>query len=179
MERCLRNRPPVRPFRCWRSQEGQNGLFRGPGWRNPGWNPPIQGVQVHTEDESKQVHTEDESKSQNGNSAIDMAGLSVEIEVRPSDIDYLGHVNNAAYFSYLEVARTKAFKEIFLSYLEQGLVFIVARAECDYHAAIRLFDRVVVDVSVGSIGQTIDSCISNVLKFPVEVLPHAPTGEPR
>ena len=49
----LRNRPPVRPFRCWRSQEAQNGLFWGPGWRKPGWNPPIQGVQVHTEDESK------------------------------------------------------------------------------------------------------------------------------
>ncbi len=27
--------------------------FLGPGWRKPGWNPPIQGMQVHTEDESK------------------------------------------------------------------------------------------------------------------------------
>ena len=23
-----------------------DGLFWGPGWRKPGWNPPIQGVQV-------------------------------------------------------------------------------------------------------------------------------------
>ncbi len=43
------------------SQEGQNGLFWGPGWRKPGWNPSIQGVQVYTEDESK---------SQNGNSGL-------------------------------------------------------------------------------------------------------------
>jgi hypothetical protein len=33
----------------------------GPGLRKPRWNPPIQGVQVHTEDESK---------SQNGNSGL-------------------------------------------------------------------------------------------------------------
>lgn len=33
--------------------EFQNGLFEGPGWRKPGWNPPIRGVQVYPEDESE------------------------------------------------------------------------------------------------------------------------------
>ena len=34
----------MRPFRCWRSQDGQNGLFWDPRWRKLGWNLPIRGV---------------------------------------------------------------------------------------------------------------------------------------
>jgi acyl-CoA thioester hydrolase len=79
---------------------------------------------------------------------------SLPIEVRFSDLDAYGHVNNAVYFTYFETARTRLFLEPFQALGRQGLLLLVVRAECDYQKPIELTDRVVVDLVVERVGRS-------------------------
>ncbi|OGH02737.1 MAG: hypothetical protein A2600_14165 [Candidatus Lambdaproteobacteria bacterium RIFOXYD1_FULL_56_27] len=77
------------------------------------------------------------------------------IEIRFADLDAYGHVNNAVYFTYLESARTKAFSAKFIDFMNAGLFFVVARAECDYKKPILLEDETVeIDFTIQSLGRT-------------------------
>ncbi|MDT8447987.1 MAG: thioesterase family protein [bacterium] len=67
--------------------------------------------------------------------------FTATLEIRFSDLDAYGHVNNATYFTYLESARVKVFSERFIDFMNEGLFFVVARAECDYKKPIKLEDR--------------------------------------
>ncbi len=80
--------------------------------------------------------------------------FSTEIEVRFADLDAYGHVNNAVYLTYLETARTKLLQEGFVEFMNNGLLFLVVRVECDYKKPIDLTDRVVVKLRVERIGNT-------------------------
>lgn len=67
--------------------------------------------------------------------AVPDAAATVEIQVRWSDMDAYGHVNNVQYLRYLEEARVYAFHEWFgqeRSLLADGV--LVARSEIDYVA---------------------------------------------
>lgn len=66
---------------------------------------------------------------------------TISQEIRFADLDAYGHVNNALYFTYLENARVRLFEEHFGHFLDNELLFVVARAECDYHKPIGLHDR--------------------------------------
>ena len=77
---------------------------------------------------------------------------TVPVQVRYGDLDPRGHVNNVAYFSYLETARVTFLRELRPS-LFGGLV--VARAECDYVAEVPARTRSVdVVVTVETVGRT-------------------------
>lgn len=78
----------------------------------------------------------------------------IEIEVRFSDIDAYGHVNNAVFFTYLETARTRLFLEKFIEFGDDGLLFLVAKAECEYRKPIDLADRVIVSMHIARIGNS-------------------------
>jgi len=80
--------------------------------------------------------------------------LSTEIEVRFADLDAYGHVNNAIYLTYLEVARTKLFRDEFTEMMRNGLLFLVARVECDYKRPIDLTDRVIVEMQMKNFGRS-------------------------
>ncbi|MGA1846103.1 acyl-CoA thioesterase [Deferribacter abyssi] len=80
--------------------------------------------------------------------------FSTEIEVRFSDLDAYGHVNNAVFFTYLETARTKLFKDYFSKATAERLFFLVVKAECEYKIPINYSDKVVVSIGVESIGNT-------------------------
>ena len=60
--------------------------------------------------------------------------FSVVVEVRFRDLDALGHVNNAVYLTYFEIARTHYWTQLFGigSYEEFG--FLVVRTECNYRS---------------------------------------------
>ncbi len=73
------------------------------------------------------------------------------IEVRFSDLDAYGHVNNAVFFTYLETARIKLFQERFGDFLDGQLTFLVTHAECDYRLPIVLNDSLQVTVSVDQV----------------------------
>jgi len=77
----------------------------------------------------------------------------VPIEVRFRDLDALGHVNNAVYLTYLEVARVAYFSRLQRDWLEKGH-FILARAEVDFLRPILLEDPVEVGVRVARLGRS-------------------------
>lgn len=77
---------------------------------------------------------------------------TVALQVRFGDLDPRGHVNNVAYFSYLETARVDFLRSLRPSPFG-GLV--VARSECDFLAEIPGRTRSVdVVVQVEKIGRT-------------------------
>jgi acyl-CoA thioester hydrolase len=77
---------------------------------------------------------------------------STTIDLRFSDLDLYGHVNSAVYFTYLETARVKLFREVFQELTDQGVFIVVGRAECDYKYPILLNDTVVVSLWMSRIG---------------------------
>ena len=79
---------------------------------------------------------------------------STGIELRFSDLDAYGHVNSAVYFTYLETARVKLFKDFFSEISEQGIFTVVARAECDFKIPIMLGDEIVVSLYLAGTGRT-------------------------
>lgn len=80
--------------------------------------------------------------------------FSTSIEVRFADLDLYGHVNNVAFFTYLETARVKLFQDFFREVSGEGLLLVVARAECDYKHPILLHDPVVVTLWVARVGRS-------------------------
>lgn len=77
----------------------------------------------------------------------------IPIKIRFSDLDAMGHVNNAAYLSFLEEARLAYYNQV-LKMNTNNLEFdaVVARIEIDYLEQIRLGDRVEVYTRTGKIG---------------------------
>lgn len=57
----------------------------------------------------------------------------VKIQVRFSDLDVLGHVNNSVYLSYFEMARVHYFKEMVGEHWDwKQLGFVIAKNEIEY-----------------------------------------------
>lgn len=78
----------------------------------------------------------------------------LELEVQWRDIDAAGHVNNAAYFSFMESARIKAFRDVFGWRDVAEVHAIVAHAECDFEVPLGMGDTLVVKVRPGRVGET-------------------------
>jgi len=75
------------------------------------------------------------------------------ITLRFSDIDAVGHVNNAIYLTYFEEARLRYFHEaIKWNWSESGI--IVGRSEVTYHKPITLHDDVHCYVRTSRIGNS-------------------------
>ena len=78
--------------------------------------------------------------------------FSIEVQVRFRDLDAMRHVNNAVFFSYMELARTQYYlSAIGLRDLED-IEFILAHASCDFKAPIPWGETVVVSVRPMRIG---------------------------
>lgn len=75
--------------------------------------------------------------------------FSCPIQVRWRDLDAFGHVNNATFASYLEMARTEAWATLFGGRDALGIPFFVKRLEIDYKRPISLDDEVRVWLRVG------------------------------
>lgn len=72
--------------------------------------------------------------------------FSIEAQVRFRDLDAMRHVNNAVFFSYMELARTQYYMAtMHLDGLED-IEFILAHASCDFKAPIEWGDTPVVSV---------------------------------
>jgi len=78
----------------------------------------------------------------------------IEERVRFSDIDGMGHVNNAVFMSYMETARTEYYMEVTGVRTLEEMEFILARIECDFHSPLFLGETVVVEVWPTRIGTT-------------------------
>lgn len=73
-----------------------------------------------------------------------MKNIITPIQIRFSDVDKLGHVNNAVYLSYLELARMNYFKDVVgkINWNKEGV--IVARVEMDFVQSVMLNDKIFV-----------------------------------
>lgn len=72
-------------------------------------------------------------------------------EVTWRDLDGIGHVNNAVYFTYFEWGRTKYWFDLHQSSgrAAADLGFIVARAECDFRVQLGLTEKIDICVRIG------------------------------
>ncbi|MEW5986160.1 MAG: thioesterase family protein [Chloroflexota bacterium] len=76
----------------------------------------------------------------------------ITVEVAFRDLDVLGHLNHAVYFTYMETARTKYFVELLHLKGPQELPVILAEATCSYHSAAFFGERLRVGVGVSRLG---------------------------
>ena len=82
--------------------------------------------------------------------------VRAEVTVRFSDVDIMGHVNNARYLSYFEQARVACYKKIRALDLRKmnagtASAFIVAEVGVKFHAPAHIDERLVVSIRVGEI----------------------------
>lgn len=86
-----------------------------------------------------------------------MLARRVPIEVVFADVDMMGHVNNAMYFTYFETARTAYFLALSdrdAPWQASELDFIVARASCEFRRALRWGEKGEVVVWPTHVGTT-------------------------
>jgi acyl-CoA thioester hydrolase len=77
-----------------------------------------------------------------------------EIPMRFSDIDAMGHVNNAVYVTYFEMGRVAILDQVIGSRKLEEIKFVVARVEVDYIRPIFFSDKVQIGLRVSSIGKS-------------------------
>ena len=80
--------------------------------------------------------------------------FSIDIEVRFRDLDALGHVNNAVFFTYFEEGRKNFSKSIFKVSDPSDFTFILAHVRCDYLKPIKFNDNIALQMWVQHIGNT-------------------------
>ncbi|GGJ50267.1 acyl-CoA thioesterase [Deinococcus roseus] len=79
--------------------------------------------------------------------------LVTDIQIRFGDTDMLGHINNAAYVQYLEVARMQMVQEA----RKRGIPnfnFVLAHISLDFRREIKLGQQVQVETTVVKIGKS-------------------------
>ena len=77
---------------------------------------------------------------------------AVDVQTRFRDTDAMGHVNNAVYLSYLEVARMEYVRQVFGITHFSDVDFILARAEVDYRSPSFAGETLTVGVRVVRVG---------------------------
>lgn len=75
------------------------------------------------------------------------------IEIRFADFDMMGHVNNAVYFTYMEIARTKYWSQAIMWDWEKTGV-VIAQASLDYIIPIFLKDQISIYIRTSRIGNS-------------------------
>ena len=81
---------------------------------------------------------------------------STSIKIRFRDLDVFGHVNNAVYFTFMEMARVDYFTQIGM--LQSGAFpspfFIIAEASCQFKAPIDMDTPLVIQTRVSRLGNS-------------------------
>ncbi|MBB2147311.1 acyl-CoA thioesterase [Pedobacter gandavensis] len=84
---------------------------------------------------------------------LDSFKYKTQIETRFVDFDMMGHVNNAVYFTYMEIARVKYWNAaVKWDWKKTGVV--IAKAELDYHTPIFPEDKISMYVKTSRIGSS-------------------------
>ena len=78
--------------------------------------------------------------------------FSITIEVRFRDIDAMGHVNNAVYFTYMETTRSRFMKQFFNIQHPQDIPIILGETSCRFLSPILLGETIRVGVGVSRFG---------------------------
>ncbi len=91
---------------------------------------------------------------------------SIELHVRFSDMDVLGHVNNAVYNTYFEEARLALMRSLGMSRdpARSTLGWILARIEIDFRALTVYGDSIRVDTTLEKLGNSSFTLNQKVLR---------------
>ena len=81
-----------------------------------------------------------------------MTRFTIDIQMRFRDIDGMGHVNNAVYLSYAELARTQFYLKSAGRRTLDEVDFILAHVEIDYESPAVWGDQIQVSVWPSKIG---------------------------
>ncbi|HRV34785.1 MAG TPA: thioesterase family protein [Desulfomonilia bacterium] len=79
--------------------------------------------------------------------------IITDITIRFRDIDSMGHVNNAVFFTYFEEGRKEFLHTLFNIVNPDEYNFILAHIECDYLKPVRISDPISLHLWVGETGQ--------------------------
>jgi acyl-CoA thioester hydrolase len=80
--------------------------------------------------------------------------LTTPVQIRFSDVDSFGHVNNSVYWSYFDVGRLDYLHRLFSDDFEMlDETVILVHAEADYKVQTRLKDAIAVRTCVVGIGE--------------------------
>jgi len=82
----------------------------------------------------------------------DYAVFSTDIDLRFRDVDAMGHVNNAVYFTYFEYGRLKFFYAESQKEKFPGFAFILAHVSCDFIRPVTLDDSLTLRMWIKEIG---------------------------
>lgn len=88
----------------------------------------------------------------------------LEIKVRVSETDALGHINNASYFTYLEDARIDFLEELGISIKDELFAFMLVSTKCDFIAQGYFGQILQVDTKVLKIGTKSLTLVSDILE---------------
>jgi acyl-CoA thioester hydrolase len=80
--------------------------------------------------------------------------FEMELDVRWGDMDAVGHVNNAKYFTYFEQARIGWLDSLEVAAMSRRSGPVMATATCEFKQAILHPARIVVEVLVGNPGRS-------------------------
>ena len=80
--------------------------------------------------------------------------FETHIAVRWGDMDAMGHVNNATYFSYMETARIDWFRSIGCVPDAQGEGPVIVNAFCNFYRQFEYPDEVLLKMYVSDPGRT-------------------------
>ncbi|ARU05958.1 thioesterase [Comamonas serinivorans] len=75
-------------------------------------------------------------------------------KVRYNDTDRQGHVNNAVFATFMELARVEVLERPELALSEAGTSFVLARLAIDYRAEIHWPGEVQIATRVGQVGRS-------------------------
>lgn len=88
--------------------------------------------------------------------AAEIFHCSTPVKIRFRDLDAFGHVNNAVYFTFMEMARVEYFTQLGL--LKSGEFpspfFIIAEATCQFKAPIQMDTPLIVQARVSRLGNS-------------------------
>ena len=83
-----------------------------------------------------------------------MTRLTTDIQMRFRDIDGMGHVNNAVYLSYTELARTQFYMQFAGKRTLDEIDFILAHVDIDFESQAVWRDQIRVTVWPSKIGNS-------------------------
>lgn len=82
-----------------------------------------------------------------------MTAYETTIDVRTADIGRSGHVNNAKFVDYLDLARDRFFEEAH-GYSPTEIRHVVAHLDLDFERELRSLDPVTIGVDIEDVGTT-------------------------
>ncbi len=78
--------------------------------------------------------------------------FTINIPIRFKDIDYMGHVNNAVFFTFFEEGRKAFFYEIIKISNLDNFNFILAHSSCDFLKPVKMNDQIALQLWIDNMG---------------------------